>query len=512
MNYKISNIGVALLLMVAFSGCKNFDELNTDPDKPLVSSAPWLATEMIRSITSSTITRTKGFTEPYQQGKYVLFTERKEGTQYNNLGRASFSDHLLALRNIAPMLNYAEELPQEEANSYKGLGHFIRAWQFFQLSMRVGDIPYTEAIQGLEGVIKPHYDTQKEVFLGIIDELDQANELFAQGGNFDGDFIYNGNADQWRRLVNSFELYVLINLNRKVSDTDLNVVSKFKEVATRPLMRNFDDNFAVVYNTSRGYTYPWSNTPSDLNNFTQYTMLSATYIGLLKDNGDRRLFYVAEPAEALLKKGKDPSSFEAYTGVESSDDYNSIIDKKNKGEYSDLNLRYIESATAEPVGLLCHWDVEFLLAEAAVRGWIDNDAQEHYENGIKSSMEFYRHYGTERYNHGVDLDDTYVNAYVLAVALTGNAENKIQQIIEQKYMAGLFQNRYQAWFEFRRTGYPEFVLNPNSNMNPTDNTKFPTRWQYPQNEIDFNTENLKEAVQRQYNGSDDFNGTMWILQ
>lgn len=48
-------------------------------------------------------------------------------------------------------------------------------------------------------------------------------------------------------------------------------------------------------------------------------------------------------------------------------------------------------------------------------------------------------------------------------------------------------------------------------MNPTDNTKFPTRWQYPQNELDYNTENVREAVQRQYNGSDDFNGIMWIL-
>lgn len=512
MKYNIVNIGVSLFLLVAVTGCSNFNELNTDPDKALVSSAPWLATEMITDITSTRIERTKGFTAPYQYGKYVLFTERKEGTQYNNLGRANFSNYYGVLRNITPMLTYAEQLPPAEANSYKALAHFIRAWQFFQLSMRVGDIPYSEAIQGLEGKIQPQYDTQKEVFKGIISELDQANALFAEGATFGGDFIYKGDPAQWQRLVNSFELYVLINLDKKVSDADLNVVSKFSEVSKRPLMRSFDDNFAVTYNTSRGYTYPWSNTPSDLNNFTQYTMLSATYIGLLKDHGDRRLFYVAEPAAALLAQGKDPSSVDAYEGVESSDDYNSVIDKKNKGEYSDLNLRYIESATAEPVGLLCHWDVEFLLAEAAVRGWITDNAQEHYENGIKSSMAFYNHYGAGKYNHDVALDDTYVNGYTTAVALNGSDEQQIQQIIEQKYMAGLFQNGYQAWFEFRRTGYPKFVLNPNSNMNPTDNTKFPTRWQYPQNEIDFNTENLKSAVQSQYNGSDDFNGMMWLLQ
>lgn len=499
------------LTMILFAGCADFDEMNTNPDEPAVASAPWLATEMINHI-ASTIDWTKGFTGPYQQGKYVLFTERKEGTQYNNLGRASFSDHLTVLRNVEPMNDYALELESELADSYKALGHFVRAWQFFQLTMRVGDIPYSEAILGDEGSIKPRYDSQKDVFLGILNELDQANTLFSRGADFSGDFIYKGNVDQWQRLVNSFELYVLMNLDKKTSDTDLNVIDKFKEVSQRPLMRDFHDNFAVTYNTSKGYAYPWSNTPSDLNNFTQYTMLSATFIDLLKDHEDRRLFYVAEPASALLKQGEKESEFSAYIGVESSDDYNSTIDKKNQGMYSDINDRYVKSATAETAGLLCHWDIEFLLAEAVVRGWIEGDAEAFYANGIKSSMEFYAHFGSEEYNHGVDLGEEYINAYPATVALSGSEENKIRQIISQKYMAGFFHNRYQAWFEHRRTGYPEFILNPNSNMNPTDNTKFPTRWQYPQNEIDFNTENLKEAVERQYNGSDDFNGIMWILK
>jgi hypothetical protein len=127
-------------------------------------------------------------------------------------------------------------------------------------------------------------------------------------------------------------------------------------------------------------------------------------------------------------------------------------------------------------------------------------------------MRFYAKYVSATYTHGVTLDDSYIESYPATVALTGSTENKIKQIICQKYLAGFFHNEYQAWFEFRRTGYPEFVLNPNTNSNPTDNTKFPTRWQYPQNEIDYNSDNLKEAVSRQYNGSDDFNGIMWILQ
>ncbi|MDD4514412.1 SusD/RagB family nutrient-binding outer membrane lipoprotein [Massilibacteroides sp.] len=513
MNTKLKNIatGLILLMGVSLSGCDNFDDINTNPDKPSEATAPWLATGMITTITSSNISTQKSFLGPYRQSKYILFTERKEGAQYNNLGRADFGNYLFTLKNIKPMLEYASVLTPESNNSYEALAHFIRAWQFFQLTMYVGDIPYSEAIQGDEGLIKPKYDTQKDVIKGILEELDQANDLFSKGENFSGDFIYGGDVDKWRRLVNSFELYVLINLSNKTDDTDLNVISKFNEVAKRPLMRDFTDNFAVTYTEARGYCYPWSNTAVSLNPFTQYTMLSATYIDLLKENKDRRLFCVAEPAELLLSQGKSASDFDAYIGVEASDEFDVTVDKKNSGEYSDLNLRYVESATAEPAGLLCHWDVEFILAEAAVRGWTNDDAQAHYANGIKNSMNFYARYTDSKYTHGVSIDDAYINTYTDQVALTGSPDNKIKQIIDQKYMAGFFHNQYFSWFEFRRTGYPEFILNPNSNMNPTDNTKFPTKWQYPQSEIDYNNDNLKEALDRQYGGSDDFNGIMWIL-
>lgn len=503
---------IIALLAILFSGCGDFDEINTDPDKPTEATAPWLATTMIKEMTSKITKTIKGFTVPYQHGKYLLFTERKEDTQYNNLGRSVFENYLNELKNVEPMIEYANELGPELSNSYQALGHFIRAWQFFQLTMQVGDIPYSEAIQGNNGVIKPKYDMQKDIFKGILDELDQANDLFSKGADISGDFIYGGDVDKWRRLVNSFELYVLINLYKKTSDSDLNVVNKFKEVAQRPLMRDFNDNFAITYNGTKGYCYPWSNTAADLNPFTQYTMLSTTYINLLKDNKDKRLFYVAEPAKSLLAEGKAESDFDAYIGVEPSDEYSSTIDKKTKNEYSDLNKRYVELATAEPVGLFCHWDMEFVLAEAAVRGWISNDAQTHYSNGIRSSMDFYVNYVDASYTHGVQMDDAYIDSYLSSALLNGSDEDMIKQIICQKYMAGFFHNGYLAWFEFRRTGYPEFVLNPNSNMNPTDNTKFPTRWQYPQSEIDYNTDNLNEAVQRQYDGRDDFNGIMWILK
>jgi hypothetical protein len=38
------------------------------------------------------------------------------------------------------------------------------------------------------------------------------------------------------------------------------------------------------------------------------------------------------------------------------------------------------------------------------------------------------------------------------------------------------------------------------------------RWLYPANELSYNTENLNEALARQYNGNDNVNEVMWILK
>ena len=67
-----------------------------------------------------------------------------------------------------------------------------------------------------------------------------------------------------------------------------------------------------------------------------------------------------------------------------------------------------------------------------------------------------------------------------------------------------------CFYDNRRTGYPVLPLNPESNLN-TDPDKFPVRRMYPQDELDYNRQNVQEAIDRQYGGSDDFNELMWIL-
>lgn len=513
-NY-ISNITLLLLLVILGTSCtKKFDEINTNPDRATKANAAWLATDMITSITSSNIGRSKGFCRPFMLSKYVLWTESQEDIQYNDIGRISFS-RLAVLRNIPIMNQYAQSKPQKVQNSYRALGHFIRAWQFYQLTMKVGDIPYSQAIKGKsEGILKPKYDTQKQVFLGILSELDSANYLFSKGATFEGDFIYDGNPKQWQRLVNSFELQVLMQLYLKTGDPDLDVINRFKDIVTnRPIMRDYKDNFAVEYKNVAGYAYPWSNTATQINSFVIYPVIGAALITPLKTLKDRRLFYYAEPAPSKINAGLSPSDWDAYIPVKASLPIGQILTAHSEGKYCDFNNRYKDLYNAEPVGLLNYWDVQFLIAEAAVRGWLPgNLAQQHYEAGIKGSMLFLENHTPEKYNHGMPLTSTYIQTYISRVALTGNKENKIKQIITQKYLANFLQDYdYTAWFAHRRTGYPEFILNPNTNLN-TPKTKFPIRWLYPQDELEYNSKNVSAAIERQYGNNNTTNGKMWILK
>lgn len=506
-------------LVILIPGCKKFDDINSNPDKTGEVSSSILATGMIINMTRTDISTQKSFMQPYLLGKYLTWGEGQESFQYNKLTRADFG-RLTQLRNIAPMEKYATS--DALRKSYQALGHFIRAWQFFQASMQVGDLPYKESVKAeTENVLQPKYDSQKVVFQGILDELDLANQLFSEGATFEGDPIYAGKTDNWRRLTNSFELYVLINLYKKTGDNDLKVIERFKDIlANRPLMRDYKDNFALAYNNIAGQNYPWSDVPAGSGNSfvkSNYTMLSNTLLDPMRALKDRRLFYYAKPSPVKVAAGLSESDYNAYPGVEPSDAFSTLQTRRVGKDYADLNNRYVQLVNAEAVSVFSYWDLQFILAEAAVREWITGpSAQSYYAAGISSSMNFivFNTPDLMDYHHNMKMDAAYIAAFpaTAGVALSGTNEEQISQIITQKYLANfLHGSKYSAWYENRRTGYPNFILNSTTNLN-TPTTQFPLRWMYPSNELDYNSANVSAAIQSQFGGNDDVNGVMWLLK
>ncbi|QNK63690.1 SusD/RagB family nutrient-binding outer membrane lipoprotein [Pedobacter sp. PAMC26386] len=507
------------VLAVIINGCQKYEEINTNPNVTTQVNSPLLATTLILNITRNAVGTQKSFMQPFLLGKYLTWGENQVSYQYNKLGSSDF-DSVKVLRNIPPMIKYATS--DNLRKSYEGLGHFMSAWQFYLNTMQVGDMPYSEANKGeSDRILQPKYDTQKAVFLGILKELDQANDLFAAGADFAGDPIYGGKVDNWRRLTNSFELHVLLNLYKKTGDADLKVIERFKDIAAnRPLMRSYADNFALAYTAMAGQNYPWSDIPAGSGNAfvkSNYTMLSGVLLNPLKAMKDKRLFYFAKPSPVKIKAGANQSDYDAYVGVEPSDAFTALQKIRGTTDYSDLNNRYVQLVNAEPVSVFSYWDLQFALSEATVRGWIGGtSAQAYYAAGITNSMKFIAAYTPDLadYHHNMKMEDAYINAYPTSegVALSGSSEQQIAQIITQKYLANFLQgSQYLSWFENRRTGYPVFKLNTSTSLNiPSSN--FPVRWFYPSAELNYNSANVTAAIASQYNGSDDNNQLMWILK
>ena len=142
-------------------------------------------------------------------------------------------------------------------------------------------------------------------------------------------------------------------------------------------------------------------------------------------------------------------------------------------------------------------EVELLKAEAAQRGWHSGDAATHYANGIRAAMEYLSMYGA-----AADISGDAIDAYLAANPY--DPANGLKMINEQLWAAVLL-NEYEAFANWRRTGYPELVP-VNYPGNVTGGT-IPRRLRYRENEAVANPENYNAVVAAQ--GPDEFTTRIW---
>ena len=506
----LSTVAFGILSAGTQSCTSKFDDYNTNQNATTKVTPAMLATKLILEVMQ--LGRAKNFVYDNMLNKQIAWAEGgAEDDQYNKLGRVGFGVYT-NFTNCQKMLKEAESATEPMQNSYKGLAKFIKAYHLFYLSMKVGDIPYSDSNAAEEGNIKPIYDTQKEVMRQILDDLEEAQALFSQGEDFDGDPIFDGSVEKWKKIAVAFEMKVLINLSKKIGDADLKVKERFAQLVNNgDLMASNDDNLQLVYSNTAGQLYPLYQ-----NDHIQYLMVSTTIIDPLKRFKDYRLFYYAEPADYALKNGQSASDWDAYIGIDPSAIQNENNVLHGEGKDCGPNKRYLQPE-GEPLMRISYMEQNFILAEAALRGWIDkNKVSGYYEKAIRASMEFIANAtpDKEEFHHNHPITADYITEYLNqeVVRLNGDFNHDLEMILLQKYLGSYLQHPdNECFYDNRRTGFPVLPLNPESNMN-TDPTKLPVRWMYPQAELDYNKENTQEAIDRQYSGNDEFNQIMWILQ
>lgn len=497
-----------ILLMGSGTGCTKFDDINSNPDATVTVNSAMLATNIILKNLKFNGRDAMAYLSDNGVAKYVAFANQSiMPTQYYHMYSTDFGI-MTMLPNIESMLKYAEGSVME--NSYKGLAKFMRAYMFYYLTMQVGDIPYSGTGKGKSGEIKVKYDTQEEVLKGVLDELKEADQFFANGVKFDGDPTpFAGDPAKWRRAANSFALRVLMSLSKKADASTLNIKARFAEIVNAGfILESNTGHLGLNYSSTN--VHPMSGT-NDL--FTSRTIVSSLLIDNLKLYNDRRLFYFAEPAGARIAGGLTQSDPAAYVGANVSDDYDDITVAHISNTYSLLNLRYLRESASEPRRLVTYAEQQLILAEARILGWITTGtAQAYYESGVKSALANTMA-ATASYAHGMAINQAYIDGYFTGeAAFKSTAADQLKQIWMQRYFLNFMMDPTPVFFEYRRNGYPVFPVNPATSLNLNNPSAVPMRWYYPSSEGNYNRDNLNEALQRQYDGVDDVNKLMWILR
>jgi hypothetical protein len=486
---QLKNI-LPLIFSVLFSqGCEKFDTLTLDPNRPTDVHPSLLLTSI-----EVTMFNAVSVGAAYAS-RYLVFTDGYSTDQSYGWQRSGFGGY----NTLLQVYKMNEEAEQRGLTNYQALAKFFRAYQFMQLTMTFGDIPYSDAVLGDEGGFKPKYDTQEEVFAGILQELTDANEMLSESnGEITGDIIYNGDVLTWKKLINSFKLRVLMALSSKTGNSGLQVAEQFRQIyenpGTYPIFTSLDDQAQLLFYDRDQNRYPLFNDRS----IQTANYLERTFVNLLKARKDPRLFAIAFPERKAREVGQPgyQTSFSSYSGLDAgayvSDN---LLLLTEKGEGSPLNPRYYSDPVNEPSVAVGYPELEFNIAEAALRGWITADTSEHYEKAIIASMDFY------------GIASSKINTYLAEPLVKLNAATAFEQINTQKYLAFFLNSGWESFFNQRRTGIPEFVVGASTQ----NGGQIPKRWMYPQDELDYNFDNVAEAINRQFNGNDNVNGIIWLL-
>ena len=481
--YKIIICFISLSFLI---GCKDYEDFQVDPNSTTEANPGLLLTNIeISTFNSIDLGAAMAC-------RYLVNVNLVNDFQYYNWDRAGFGFYS-TLRQVQKM---EEESENFDNSNYLAIAKFFRAFIFEQITRQFGDIPFSQALQAEQDIISPAYDPQKEVYLSILDLLDEANELLnINEAGITGDVVYDGDLLKWKKLINTYHLRVLMSLSIKTADSDLDLVNRFNTIYTNPskypIMESNADNCRYTYSEETGNTYPFWRSAS----ITTSYIMEESFIERLKDFNDPRLFVLADPD--ANSSGDDPLAFDSYTGFSGSAPINANATRLGNGEGSPLDERYIEDPEAEENLALGYAELNFTLAEAAHRGWISGNPSDFYENGIRASMDFY----------GIS-EATIVN-YIEQASVQYQNEQGLAQIITQKYLSMFLNSGWEPFYNNRRTGFPVFDVSGAGILN---NGRVPKRWMYPISEINQNQENLETAIQRQYPSGDNINGEMWSIQ
>lgn len=461
-----------VLIASVLVGCKKFDQANINQNAPEDVNPQFLLSNALA----------EGSDNQAYWGWHAgnLLSQHAANLEFLPVDRYNLgSNEGLWTETYRLMKDLKDIKNSEEGNeAYSAIADIIMAHQSCLLTDLWTNVPYFEALEAEDGNFTPSFDKQEDIYTaagGILDRLEAAVLVLQNTQeSVEGDIMYQGDFDKWIKFANSLRVRYLVRISDKV-----NVSVQLQQIVDDGLIfQDINDEAVVPYLSASPNQWVIFNEREG--RYVDVRM-SKTAEDILTPLNDPRMEHYYKPTA-----NSTPGS-EQYLGIpnglsrESQNSYN-LNDISLMGSY----LR--DEPDAVKAAFMTYAELQFCLAEAAHKGIISGSASDYYDAGIQGSFDH--------------LELMIPAGYTLQpnVILDGSAD--LERIMTQKWIAS-FMNGYEAWFDFRRTGFPALPI-PLDNLN---NDVFPVRYAYPSTEQAVNGANYSEAASAI--GGDDYNSKGW---
>ena len=549
----------ALTLGGALTSCSDshMQEVNTDDTKsPSLDPNAQLTTALLQTYGDFGLMDTyrsyiTGFTQYYTGGWNVSYYAGAVLPDNDQMRLIWDQYYAVGIKNLVDGIYNSTETPNTNAAL-----RIHRVYMMSVLTDTYGDVPCSEAGLGyISGISTPKYDTQEEIYNWFFTELDACVAQLGSGSDrISGDVTTMGSdVMKWKKYANSLRLRFAM----RISDVNPSKAQEeFQKALTADggyiadnsedvLVKHMDAPF-TLYDGSRDLDFR-ANALSEIlygQDPTSPTFVCSTLYNMLKDNNDPRMLKICrhyinttrsedkpegcyDVTDEVIAWGQaggtgpqanDPGAawWDQWPTVPSNSEIPTldrlVRDYPEKGyDQSNYPARMVRPFLAlafeqpeNPGVLITSAEVEFLLAEAATKGWsVQGTAAQHYEAGVRAAMKFMNN----NYDIEGKITDAEIEAYIAANPLGANAK---EQINKEAYLLHL-TNPAEAWANLRRSDYP--VLQDrarfgNFTYTCTEGFETPVRLKYPNLESKYNSENYKAAIER-LGGTDNWRKRLW---
>lgn len=401
------------------------------------------------------------------------------------------------IKNVQDLIGNLEQRKAdgESVDNLLAAARIMRVFVFHRVTDLYGDIPYSEGGKGfLEQNFAPAFDTQQSIYANMFTELEEAvNQFDGSQPKFDSaDLIYGGDIAQWQKFANSLRLRLALRLVKVDAGTAQQQAVNAVNAPGGVMTSNAD--IAMIQHQTGPSTGPAGvNTNGNSEVFSvDDPFVSQTMVEWMNSSNDPRLGIYAETDTTVFIGW--PSGYGATTvqGHPSWTVANSSVDN-----YSRINDMLTD--LDDPMFFQTYAEVEFMLAELAARNWTSDNAETHYNAGVRAAMEYLSLYDPDG---GADIADADITDYLTNNPFNagGTQDEQLEQINTQ-YWAATFLNGIEAYSNWRRSGYPDLEEAPVDDPDPAPgsdtNGEFIRRFLYPENEGILNAENYQEVISRQ---------------